>query len=104
MHVNISRGCDGGPGKRCAHSCRNDAGRICVLAAIQYHGAYILPDCVAVKLNAVGREVYQAFCLWNGLYAGISASQTLRLCPNILPQVGKLLIGEFAKGRHALGH
>jgi choline dehydrogenase-like flavoprotein len=58
--------CDGCPVKSCPHDCRNDAGRICVLPALERYGARILPECRVVKLEAIGRSVRQAICVWNG--------------------------------------
>jgi choline dehydrogenase-like flavoprotein len=59
-------GCDGCLCKPCPHDCRNDAGRICVLPALEHYSAHILPECLVVKLEARGRAVRQAICSWNG--------------------------------------
>ena len=59
-------GCDGCLWLLCPKACRNDAGRICALPAIEHHKAYILPECTALKLEASGRTVRQAICNWNG--------------------------------------
>lgn len=59
-------GCDGCIRKRCHRSCRNDAGRICVVPALREHDAHILPNCLVTRLETSGRKVSQAICLWNG--------------------------------------
>ena len=58
--------CDGCIAKPCPHICRNDAGRICVLPALEHYGAKILPECLVVKLETSGRSVRQAICVRNG--------------------------------------
>jgi len=67
---NVSE-CDGCPMRLCDRGCRNDAGRICVRPALEQHGAAILPNCLAVKLEASGRVVREVICLWNGRYVTI---------------------------------
>ncbi len=59
-------GCDACLLQPCARSCRNDVGRMCVLPALEHHGAHILPDCVALKLETRGHSVHQVLCRWNG--------------------------------------
>lgn len=66
-------GCDGCPGKLCARNCRNDAGRMCVLPALEHHAARIFPECRVVKLELSGRTVRQAICFWNNRYIAIRA-------------------------------
>ena len=58
-------GCDGCVKKRCTRSCRNDAGRICVVPALRDHGAHILPNCLVTRLDTSGRKASQAICVWN---------------------------------------
>jgi choline dehydrogenase-like flavoprotein len=59
-------GCNGCVGRLCANRCRNDAGRIFVLPALERHGAQILPECQVIRLETEGRSVRQAVCNWNG--------------------------------------
>jgi choline dehydrogenase-like flavoprotein len=59
-------GCDGCPIKPCPHNCRNDAGRICALPALEHYGAQILPECLVVQLETHGRSVRQAICVRKG--------------------------------------
>lgn len=68
MHYARERfpGCDGCPAVPCPHDCRNDAGRICALPALESFGAQILPECLVTKLEAKGRSVLGAICIWNG--------------------------------------
>ena len=66
-------GCGSCLGRLCTRACRNDAGRMCVLPAIQRHGAHVLSDCRVLRLEAVGRTVHSAVCLWNGEQVEIRA-------------------------------
>ncbi|ORB61071.1 GMC oxidoreductase [Mycolicibacterium tusciae] len=49
-------------GYLCQQSCKNDAGRNCVLPAVAKHGARLLPECRAVRLETEGRRVQQVIC------------------------------------------
>ncbi|BBY96209.1 dehydrogenase [Mycobacterium gallinarum] len=49
-------------GYLCKKSCKNDAGRNCVLPAITEYGANLLAQCRAVRLEADGSEVRQVIC------------------------------------------
>jgi choline dehydrogenase-like flavoprotein len=60
-------------GQICTRRCRNDAGRICVAPALENHGAHILPNCHVISLDAAGRTVQSAVCLWNGRRVAIRA-------------------------------
>lgn len=64
LHTACERlpGCDGCFGRRCARPCRNDAARICVIPALESHGAHILPECRVVRLDTRRRKVTQAIC------------------------------------------
>lgn len=64
-------GCDGCLGRRCPYDCRNDAGRMCVVPAIERYGAHILPEAFVFKLKTSGRTVQEAICAWNGRRAAI---------------------------------
>lgn len=66
-------GCDGCVGRLCDRACRNDAARICMTPALERHGAFVLPDCRVVKLQAKGRAVHSALCEWNGRRLAIRA-------------------------------
>jgi choline dehydrogenase-like flavoprotein len=46
----------------CQQLCKNDAGRNCVLPAVAEHGAHLLPECRAVRLEADHRQVTQVIC------------------------------------------
>jgi len=45
-------GCDGCPGVLCPRGCKSDAGRVCLMPALEKHGARILTDCVVTGLEA----------------------------------------------------
>jgi len=59
-------GCDGCPNGPCPRACKNDAGRMCVVPAIESHGAHLLTSCLAMKLETRGRAVTAVVCLWKG--------------------------------------
>jgi choline dehydrogenase-like flavoprotein len=59
-------GCAGCFGRICPHGARNDAGRMCVIPALERHGAQILPECRVVRLDALGRRVHSAVAIWQG--------------------------------------
>ncbi|MGD1253649.1 GMC oxidoreductase [Mycobacterium seoulense] len=46
----------------CSQSCKNDAGRNCVLPAVTDHGAHLLPECRVVRLEADRTKVNQVIC------------------------------------------
>ncbi|MGD1345402.1 GMC oxidoreductase [Mycobacterium seoulense] len=46
----------------CSQSCKNDAGRNCVLPAVTDHGAHLLPECRVVRLEADRTKVTQVIC------------------------------------------
>lgn len=46
----------------CHRSCKNEAGRNCVLPAVAEHGAYLLPECRVLHLEADRRQVQQLIC------------------------------------------
>ena len=59
-------GCDGCMSVCCPRACKNDAGRVCVIPALENHNAHILPDCTIIKLETDGRSVRRARGLWSG--------------------------------------
>jgi choline dehydrogenase-like flavoprotein len=66
-------GCNGCTGRLCPHPCRNDAARICLYPAVEQHGAKILPNCRAIRLEERARVVEQAICDWNGRRVALRA-------------------------------
>ena len=46
----------------CERSCKGDAGRNCVLPAVTDHGAQLLPECRAVRLEADSTRVRRVIC------------------------------------------
>lgn len=46
----------------CERSCKGDAGRNCVLPAVTEHGAQLLPECRAVRLEADRTAVRRVIC------------------------------------------
>jgi choline dehydrogenase-like flavoprotein len=68
LHCALERvpGCIGCPGMLCPRACRNDAARICLYPALERHGAKILPNCRAIRLEETGRVVERVICEWSG--------------------------------------
>ena len=58
-------GCRGCAGTVCPRSCRNDAARMCLYPALDRHGAEILTNCRAIRLEESGRVVEKLVCEWN---------------------------------------
>jgi len=50
----------------CSRSCKNDAGRICLAPAISEHGAQLLTECRALRLEADRKRVKQVICDHDG--------------------------------------
>lgn len=63
-------GCAAGP---CARGCKSDAGRICVLPALEFHGASLLPRCEVLRLEADASSVRRVHCRWDGSEIAIRA-------------------------------
>lgn len=55
-------GCIGCPGVVCPRGCRNDAARICLYPALDRHGARILANCRAIRLEEGARVVQRVIC------------------------------------------
>jgi choline dehydrogenase-like flavoprotein len=66
-------GCTECPAGPCLRGCKNDSGRICLLPALEKHGASILPQCEVVKLGAGKSEVKEIQCRRNGKALSIRA-------------------------------
>lgn len=49
-------------GGLCPRSCRRDAGSVCLLPAIEEHGASLLPECTVVHLEADATRVTSVRC------------------------------------------
>lgn len=59
-------GCMGCKASLCPKDCRNDAGRICVRPALRDHGAEMLSECRAVRLEAGRTQVEKLICVRRG--------------------------------------
>ena len=46
----------------CAQSCKNDSARNCVLPAVAEHGAQLLTECRAVRIDADSKQARQVIC------------------------------------------
>lgn len=62
MACDYTDGCPTCQGYLCHQSCKNDAARNCLLPAIAEHGAQLLPECRAVRLDADRTQVRQVVC------------------------------------------
>lgn len=70
-------GCSECPTGPCPRGCKNDAGRICLVPALERHGASILPECEVVKLEAGKSEVSAIRCRRNGGEISIRAKMVV---------------------------
>lgn len=61
-----AEGCDECPGALCPRDCKADAGWVCVLPAIERHGAALLPECEVLALEAGSKTVDAVRCRWRG--------------------------------------
>ena len=59
-------GCDQCSSRVCERDCKNDAKRICLMPALERHGARILPECEVVGLEAGATAVTAIRCKWAG--------------------------------------
>ena len=62
MACDYTPGCASCQGYLCQQPCKNDAARNCVLPAVAEHGAHLLSECRAVRLDADRKEVRQVIC------------------------------------------
>lgn len=66
-------GCTGCPAGLCFRGCKNDAGSICLVPALEKHGAGLLPECEVLKIEAGGSDVKGIQCRWKGQTISIKA-------------------------------
>lgn len=59
-------GCDECPAGACARDCKSDAGWVCVLPALERHGASVLPECEVVRIEADAKAVQALQCRFQG--------------------------------------
>jgi choline dehydrogenase-like flavoprotein len=62
MACDYTDGCITCTGYLCHQPCKNDAARNCLLPAIAEHGAHLLAECRAVRLDADRTQVRQVIC------------------------------------------
>jgi choline dehydrogenase-like flavoprotein len=62
MACDYTEGCATCQDYLCDQSCKNDAGRNCVLPAVAEHGAHLLAECRVVHLDADRTQVRQVIC------------------------------------------
>ena len=67
--------CLGCQGFLCPKDCKNDAARICLLPAINDHGAQLLDECRAVRLEATAGAVTSVVCERHGETFTLRAKQ-----------------------------
>jgi choline dehydrogenase-like flavoprotein len=66
-------GCEECAAVLCPRGCKNDAGRICLMPALENHGARILADCEVLGFDGMASDVRKVRCRWNGRTLAISA-------------------------------
>ena len=66
-------GCTGCPAGPCFRGCKNDAGSICLVPALEKHGASLLPECEVFKIDAGVSDVKGIQCRWKGQTISIKA-------------------------------
>jgi choline dehydrogenase-like flavoprotein len=62
MACDYTDGCSTCQGYLCHQSCKNDAARNALLPAVAEHGAHLLTECRAVRLDADRTQVRQVIC------------------------------------------
>ncbi|MCV7023711.1 GMC family oxidoreductase [Mycolicibacterium novocastrense] len=62
MACDYTDGCASCHSHLCRKSCKGEAGRICVLPAVTEHGAHLLPECRALRLEADRAHVRKVIC------------------------------------------
>ena len=64
IHSAVERvpGCSSCPGMLCPNECRNDAARTCLYPALERHGAKILANARAIRLESKGSVVERLIC------------------------------------------
>ena len=60
------RGCLTCQGHLCGADCKNDAARICLIPAVNDHGATLMTECTAMAVEADRTAVHQLVCAWRG--------------------------------------
>jgi choline dehydrogenase-like flavoprotein len=59
-------GCPGCQGRLCAHGCKRDAASVCLVPALERHGAALAEQCTVLRLEATRRRVTGVICQWRG--------------------------------------
>ena len=60
------RGCLSCQGHLCGADCKNDAARICLIPAVNDHGATLMTECAAMAVEADRTTVHRLVCVWRG--------------------------------------
>ncbi|MGH7289991.1 MAG: GMC oxidoreductase, partial [Myxococcota bacterium] len=66
-------GCEECGGTLCPRECKNDAGRICLVPALEQFGAKLLPECEVSRIVADDASVKELRCTWRGSPLSLSA-------------------------------
>lgn len=59
-------GCDGCGGRLCVRNCKSDAGRVCLVPAVNKMKARLLTDCEVTHLDSDESSVREVHCRWEG--------------------------------------
>jgi choline dehydrogenase-like flavoprotein len=68
-------GCECCQGYLCAKNCKNDAGRICLEPAVRDHGATLLDECEAIRVEATRERITGIVCRWHGQTVNLHADR-----------------------------
>jgi choline dehydrogenase-like flavoprotein len=108
-------GCRGCQGYLCAVSCKHDSATTCLLPALNEHGATLIDECEALRLETRGDKVMGVACRWNAsevllrgnivvLAAGALATPALLLRSASSRQPRGLANGSGLVGKNLMRH
>jgi choline dehydrogenase-like flavoprotein len=64
--------CQGCQGYLCAYSCKRDSASVCLMPALDEHGATLADDCEVLRLESSGSRVTNVLCRRRGIEARLS--------------------------------
>ena len=96
-------GCHTCQGHLCGSGCKNEASGICLLPAIEKHGACLLTECAALFLDADTSKVKRLICSWRGQHIELR-SKIFVLAAGALFTPALLLNSKSASWPHGLAN
>ncbi|MEX2209241.1 MAG: GMC family oxidoreductase [Myxococcota bacterium] len=88
-------GCDGCAGRVCLRDCKSDAGRVCVIPAVDQHGARLLTECEVTRLEADRARVTRVHARWRGRELALEARMVIAAAGALMTPV--LLLNSTAE-------